>query len=104
MELEQKLTVFSTNNLFFSLHEGTVTPRSLSLSATVSVTLYCNVTDTVTTWFEMFDCFFVMPSNHMMFECVYTIDNTTASVLHAQTKPTMARCHQRLQRLCGSGS
>jgi hypothetical protein len=39
MKLGQKLTVFSTNNLFLSLHEGTVTPRSLSISVTVSVTL-----------------------------------------------------------------
>ena len=36
MELEQKLTVFQTNNL----REGTVTLRSLSLSVTVSVTLH----------------------------------------------------------------
>jgi hypothetical protein len=40
MELEQRLTVFQTNDLLLSLHEGTVTPRSLSLSATVSVTLH----------------------------------------------------------------
>ena len=39
MEHGQKLTVFLTNNLFLSLHEGTVTPRSLSLSVTVTVTL-----------------------------------------------------------------
>jgi hypothetical protein len=39
MELGQKLTVFSTNNLFLCLYEGTMTPRSLSLSVTVSVTL-----------------------------------------------------------------
>jgi len=34
MEHGQKLTVFLTNNLFLSLHEGTVTPRSVSLSVT----------------------------------------------------------------------
>jgi hypothetical protein len=40
MELGQELTVFSTNNLFLSLHEGPVTPLSLSLSVTVSVMLH----------------------------------------------------------------
>jgi len=35
-----KNCVFSTNSLFLSVHEGTVTPRSLSLNITVSVTLH----------------------------------------------------------------